>query len=643
MLQKDLINAAHEQAMMRRHSSLITGAVSILLLFLFLALIGYSLHHTSPLNPKVEAQAGVLNLSGVNFNEDGFISLVGEWEFYWLELLEAEDFKSGDQPAPLFAKVPGIWNRLALAGENLPGNGYATYRLHVKNADLEETLAGINISSTAASFNLLINGEQVATRGQVGSTAETTISSHQGSTVYFPIVEDDFEMIIQVANFSYPRGGLRKNIYLGTGSAINAFANTLSFRQVFLVGALFMITIISLTISIFRRKTLSSFYLVLSCISLVILYDSLNQLMIYEIFPGISFDAVIRIWFLSTVWAPYFILLLINALFPTRYAHISNKAVGIIVLGFTFFYLFFPIRLVGLDLYFGNIIPVLIGFYTIYIAVIAFRKGMRGSILYLLGLLFGYLTITHDILHFNYIINSPFNEVLFYGLFLFTFSLAAAQGLQFIDSAEKTARAELLFLQSQIRPHFIHNALNTIISISRKDPDRARRLLIDFSNYLRSSFDFKDLIHKVPVEQEIDLVKSYVALEQARFGEKLKVNYYIADISFMVLPLILQPLVENSVIHGLRYKEGEGTINISVQRERQEVRLVIEDDGVGINLETMRAVKNPEFVGSNNGLGLKNIEERLLNIYGRGLDIKSSPGAGTTVTISIPLEDDFND
>ncbi len=89
--------------------------------------------------------------------------------------------------------------------------------------------------------------------------------------------------------------------------------------------------------------------------------------------------------------------------------------------------------------------------------------------------------------------------------FFFTFSLVAAQGLQFIDTTEKAAKAELLFLQSQIRPHFIHNALTAIISISRKAPDRARRLLIDFSSYLRSSFDFKDLNQKVPIEQQWSL------------------------------------------------------------------------------------------------------------------------------------------
>lgn len=95
MLQKDLIGAAYEQTKMRRHSSLITGAVSIFLLCLFLALIGYFLHHASPLNPITEAQAGVLDLSGVNFNGDGLVSLDGEWEFYWLELPEAEEIMAG--------------------------------------------------------------------------------------------------------------------------------------------------------------------------------------------------------------------------------------------------------------------------------------------------------------------------------------------------------------------------------------------------------------------------------------------------------------------------------------------------------------------------------------------------------------------
>jgi hypothetical protein len=95
MLQKDLIGAAYKQTKMRRHSSLITGAVSIFLLCLFLALIGYFLHHASPLNPITEAQAGVLDLSGVKLNKEGLVSLDGEWEFYWLELPEAEEIMAG--------------------------------------------------------------------------------------------------------------------------------------------------------------------------------------------------------------------------------------------------------------------------------------------------------------------------------------------------------------------------------------------------------------------------------------------------------------------------------------------------------------------------------------------------------------------
>ena len=603
----------------------------------------YALLLDGPERVDIAVQDGVVDLSGVNMAKAGPVSLDGEWEFYWMKLLKAGDFKSGDLPEPLMAPVPGFWNVLNREGEALPGKGYGTYRLQVKNAGIDQTYAGIHVSPIFTAYRLMIDDSEVGSRGRVGSTAETTVACHQGSTNYFRAPGEDFEVIIQVANFSYPRGGIWSNPYLGTAPAINSFTNTLSFRQVFLFGSLFMIAIFSLTIFYFRRKTPSSLYLAFSCILLIILYDSLNHLMIYDVFQGISFDAVVRIWFLSTVWAPYTIMLFINSIFPTRYSVITNKALGIITLGFTFFYLFFPIRLVGLDIYLGNIIPVLTGGYTVYVAAIAFRNKVRGSVIYLTGLLIGLLAITHDILSLHALINSPFNTLFFYGLFFFTFSLVAAQGLQFIDTTEKAARAELLFLQSQIRPHFIHNALNAIISISRKAPDRARRLLIDFSNYLRSSFNFKDLAQKVPIEQEIDLVKSYVALEKARFGDKLRVNYYIADISFMVPPLILQPLVENAIIHGLRYKEGGGTVNITIRPVRQAVQLLVEDEGVGMDRETIKAVKDPDYRGSSSGLGLGNIEERLLNTYGRGLDTKSSPGEGTVITITIPLEGDQGD
>ncbi len=155
----------------------------------------YALLLDNPEQVDIAVQDGVIDLSGVNIAEAGSISLDGQWEFYWMELLKAEDFKSGDLPEPLMAPVPGFWHGLNQDGEALPGKGYGTYRLQVKNAGIDQTYAGIHVSPIFTAYRLMVDGNEVGSRGLVGSTAETTAACHQGSTNYFSVPDGDFEVI----------------------------------------------------------------------------------------------------------------------------------------------------------------------------------------------------------------------------------------------------------------------------------------------------------------------------------------------------------------------------------------------------------------------------------------------------------------
>ncbi|WP_214659314.1 ATP-binding protein [Candidatus Formimonas warabiya] len=202
-------------------------------------------------------------------------------------------------------------------------------------------------------------------------------------------------------------------------------------------------------------------------------------------------------------------------------------------------------------------------------------------------------------------------------------------------SVERAIKTEIKFLHSQIRPHFIHNALHTIISISRKDSERARLLLVEFSNYLRGCFDFTNLEDSVPMEKEISLVQSYIAIEQARWGRKLHVQYHIENVSINVPPLIVQPIVENAVIHGLRPKPEGGTIILSVTEKEKSIIIDIRDNGIGMSEEKLRSLLNGDM--AQEGVGLRNINQRLKKLYGKTLSIKSEAGKGTTVLIEIPL------
>lgn len=201
-------------------------------------------------------------------------------------------------------------------------------------------------------------------------------------------------------------------------------------------------------------------------------------------------------------------------------------------------------------------------------------------------------------------------------------------------SVDKAMAAEVAFMQAQIKPHFLFNTLNTISSFCDTAPEQARELIDELSNYLRQSFDFKSLQMYVPIERELLLVRSYVAIEKARFGDSLKVIIDVdRTIKVKIPPLSIQPLVENAIRHGIRKKGGSGTVKIAARNTPEGVLVSVEDDGSGIPPDKLAKVLKPE---DSKGVGLCNIDSRLRALLGKGLTIESEIGRGTRVTFLIP-------
>lgn len=204
-------------------------------------------------------------------------------------------------------------------------------------------------------------------------------------------------------------------------------------------------------------------------------------------------------------------------------------------------------------------------------------------------------------------------------------------------SAEEAVRSEMAFLQAQIKPHFLYNALNTIVSLSLDEPQTTHDLLIHLSRYLRGSFDFHNREGSVPLHKELELTEAYLQIEKARFGERLNVVFEVENLpNLRVPPTTLQPLVENAVRHGVTRNEDGGTVTISVRLQESEAVLSVKDDGPGMP-EEVQAILSREREESG-GVGMRNIHHRLLRLYGRGLEVRSEPGSGTVVTFRIPLD-----
>lgn len=205
-----------------------------------------------------------------------------------------------------------------------------------------------------------------------------------------------------------------------------------------------------------------------------------------------------------------------------------------------------------------------------------------------------------------------------------------------LDKQRRLAfQAELKALRAQINPHFLFNTLNTIAVLCRTDPQTARRLLLKFADFFRDSLERQSQFSSL--EEELKYVDSYLTFEQARFGAKLMVqrNIESATRGVQVPSLVLQPLVENAIKHGMA-KRGQLNLALSAKINSKNLIISVKDDGVGIKSDKLPKSHSPN---RGLGIGLNNVRERLATLYGSTnlMAISSAEGQGTEVTLKIPI------
>jgi two-component system, LytTR family, sensor kinase len=197
---------------------------------------------------------------------------------------------------------------------------------------------------------------------------------------------------------------------------------------------------------------------------------------------------------------------------------------------------------------------------------------------------------------------------------------------------ERLARAELRALRAQISPHFIYNALAAVAAFIHSRPEEARELLIEFSDFIRYAFARQRPY--VTLADELQYVEKYLRLEQARFGERLRVRVQVdPEVLHAVVPVLsLQPLVENAVRHGVESRAEGGQVSIEGRDLGSDVELRVSDDGAGI--DEHRAAE--ALAGRGPGIGLGNVHGRLQNTFGEGYGLMVENGDGTTVVMTLP-------
>lgn len=204
-------------------------------------------------------------------------------------------------------------------------------------------------------------------------------------------------------------------------------------------------------------------------------------------------------------------------------------------------------------------------------------------------------------------------------------------------SIREAVQHEIAFYQAQIQPHFLFNAMNSILALCHVDADRASHLLLMLSQYMRYLLEIDHRHPSTTVQQELELIRVYVEIEKARFGERFDVEYEI-DPQLLVAEvpsLCIQPFVENSIRHGLFHTAEQGKVKLSINEDEGQLMIRIEDNGVGMSSDELTQI----LIGGREeqGIGITNIRKRIEMVAGATLLIRSSIDKGTIVTIRLPL------
>ena len=292
----------------------------------------------------------------------------------------------------------------------------------------------------------------------------------------------------------------------------------------------------------------------------------------------------------------------------------------------------------------GNFLSVIFAYTTAIVILILSLKAAKDDFERIKYFLLGYAVLVTGIGIFSLRLAGiiPNNEFTLFAI-LFThvvetilFSSGVAEKYKYYQKLSELN--ELAFLKAQIKPHFLYNTLNVLAAMAIKDNIKTRELLLDFSEYLRYSFDTKKDETMVSLKEEIKAIEAYVRIQQARFPDSIEVIYDFDDKDAELIKVpqfIIQPLVENSIQHGLRKLSVPGWVKVKIRDEKNGVRISVSDNGSGLTGEQIENIlKGTRSSGT--GVGLHNIQKRLKVLFDSELEIESTPGKETIFSFLLP-------
>jgi two-component system LytT family sensor kinase len=635
-----------------------------------LAMIILIFYYIHALEKTTYITQGEIDLSQTDFANDGVIDLNGEWEFYWSQLLTPSDFRPQNERDVQYLHVPGNWLR-DQEGNTYANKGYATYRVTLHHIP-DSKYFGLKKANIRNASLIYVNGKLILQDGKVSKDLEGSVAGNNSEVIFFELADSSAEIIIQVANHEYIVGGIAKAVTFGKQKELmqqhiqkSTFESALILIVV-MIG-LFYLTLF-LTSNNYRKKEPVTLPLALSCLIFGVMNSIFSERTITILLPEITLNSTFRFGHFMNGLSVIMVLLVVN---KVNSSFLSNLIRNIM-------FIFFGIFLLCVVVLPLNVYLTTITFYMLSAIILLFGLWLWIFILFLKG----NLQLGHPIEHGTLIV-SVFSIFLFWfdmviyslglkidllvsflSVAVYSISLAILLIVRYTNSysrneelsiklieafstldqsTKEVQRNELAFLQAQIKPHFLFNALSSIISLCYTNGEKAAKLLTDLSNYLKRSFDIDLKKEFITIENELALIEAYVDIEKARFAHRIQVTYDIdAEVlPLQISPLIIEPLVENAIRHGVLKNKNGGQMKLTIKRRHQALYISVEDNGKGMEMEQIQAIRDGESRSSifsqGNGISLMNVHTRLRNLYDVELDFDITAN-GTKVYFTIPIQ-----
>lgn len=367
------------------------------------------------------AVRGVIDLSDWNFAQNGAIDLNGEYEFYWQQLLLAEDLRRGQFLPQQYMSVPDSWKGHFFAGQKLPGTGFATYRLTVLLPSPAPHLA-LKFLDMGTAFTVFANGKQILAVGVVGQTAETSAPRYAPQIVDVPGDSNRLELVFHVSNFAHNRGGAWEEIRLGTHQQLAKMRDRRLTLDLIFFGSIFSLGLYHLTLFGLRKNDRTPLLFGFYCLLVAVRLLTTMERFLLRLLPELSWEVFVKIEYLCYYPAVAIFALFIYRLFRQDFYKPALWPLLIISLSATLTVIFTPARIYTQTLFAFQIFTIIGLVYGLGLLIVCTWRRREGAALILVGLLFLAAAVVNDILEANEIIRS--SHLVHFGLFIFIFSHA---------------------------------------------------------------------------------------------------------------------------------------------------------------------------------------------------------------------------